>query len=327
MSSVRSIRACPSSIEVARARSSWPGKPGSAKPGCSGSSRIAPRGAATLSSPAQRRNWSRICPSQSSSMRSTSTFEASDRQASPLWTMTSARSSGHVFPSLSALGRGRAAALQHERYRSHRAIRLLLEQLATTKPFVLVLDDFHWADAASAELLGALLRRPPAGAVLIALGVRPRQMPERLAAAFERAQRAGTLTRSELGPLTQAEARDFLGTAVERAEAAALYEESGGNPFYLEQLARSLEYTGTDATGVAELSAAIGVPSTVAAALTEELALLSDEARRVLEGAAVAGDPFEPELAAAAAATPESAALDALDRLLQCALVRTTDVP
>src|SRR5262245_15362797 len=46
---------------------------------------------------------------------------------------------GHVFPSLSALGRGRAAALQHERYRSHRAIRLLLEQLATTKPVVLVL--------------------------------------------------------------------------------------------------------------------------------------------------------------------------------------------
>src|SRR4051812_50217015 len=47
--------------------------------------------------------------------------------------------------------------------------------------------------------------------------------------------------------------------------------------------------------------------------LTEELALLSDHARRVLEGAAVAGDPFEPELAAAAAAGSETAAVDALD--------------
>src|SRR5262249_20776983 len=66
----------------------------------------------------------------------------------------------HVFPSLSSLGRGRRVALQHERYRSHRAVRALLEQLAETKPLVLVLDDFHWADDASVELLAALLRRP-----------------------------------------------------------------------------------------------------------------------------------------------------------------------
>jgi hypothetical protein len=49
----------------------------------------------------------------------------------------------------------------------------------------LILDDSHWADSASVELLGALVRRPPAAAVLIALAARPRQMPERLAAAFE----------------------------------------------------------------------------------------------------------------------------------------------
>ena len=60
--------------------------------------------------------------------------------------------------------------------------------LAATKPLVLVLDDVHWADSASIELLGALLRRPPAAAVLLALGARPRQLPERLAAALERAR-------------------------------------------------------------------------------------------------------------------------------------------
>ena len=65
----------------------------------------------------------------------------------------------------------------------------------------------------------------------------------------------------------------------------------------------------------------------VAAALTEELALLSDGARRVLEGAAVAGDPFEPELAAAAAAVSETSAVEALDELLALDLVRHTDVP
>ena len=105
----------------------------------------------------------------------------------------------HVFPSLSALAPGRKVALQHERYRTHRAVRELLERLALTRPLVLVLDDLHWADSASVELVGALLRRPPAAPVLMTLALRPRQRPERLAAAFERAQRAGDLTRVELG--------------------------------------------------------------------------------------------------------------------------------
>src|SRR5215510_1325720 len=42
----------------------------------------------------------------------------------------------HVFPSLLPLGSGRQVALQHERYRSHRAVRALLERLADTEPLV-----------------------------------------------------------------------------------------------------------------------------------------------------------------------------------------------
>jgi hypothetical protein len=62
-------------------------------------------------------------------------------------------------------------------------------------------------------------------------------------------------------------------------------------------------------------------------AISEELTLLSDDARLVLEGAAGAGDPFEPELAAAAAATPEAAAMDAVDELLQFDVIRSTEMP
>jgi DNA-binding NarL/FixJ family response regulator len=233
----------------------------------------------------------------------------------------------HVFPSLSTLAGGRGVALQHERYRSHRAARALLERLAAAQPLVLVLDDFHWADPASGELLGALLRRPPPGAVLIAFAVRPRQMSEPLTAALERAQREALLIRLELGALTFGEAREFVGDSVDSAEAAALYQESGGNPFYLEQLTRWLNPAAEGIAGVAEMSASIGVPPGVAAALTEELALLSEDARRLVEGAAVAGDPFEPELAAAAATTCEAAAMQAVDELLQLDLVRATDVP
>jgi predicted ATPase len=161
----------------------------------------------------------------------------------------------------------------------------------------------------------------------VAVALRPRQLPQRLSAALERAHRAAALTRIELGALTPVEAREFLGETVDAAEAIVLYEESGGNPFYLEQLARSPARAGA-VTPMSEISlAGIGVPRAVAATLSEELALLPKDTRLVLESAAVAGDPFEPELAAAAAATSEAAAMDAVDELLQLDLIHPTDVP
>ena len=108
--------------------------------------------------------------------------------------------------------------------------------------------------------------------------------PERLSAAVRLAHREGGLTRIELGPLSLADAGAFLGRAVDAAKTSSLYEASGGNPFYLQQLARTMDLTPATGTGTVELSQAIEVPSAVAAALAEELALLSGPARLVLEG-------------------------------------------
>ena len=235
---------------------------------------------------------------------------------------------GQVLPSQSAVVTHARSTLQVERYRIHRAVRELLERLAATKPLVLVLDDFHWADYASAELVGALLRRPPAARVLAVLAVRPRQLQPQVAAALDRAHREGTLDRIELRPLTRGEAHELIGHATEDPVATALYEESGGNPFYLEELVRSLDRPILGSAGGENVSlAGVRVPPMVAAALTEEFAGLSDTARLVLEGASVAGDPFEPDLAASAAGVSEKSAIQALDELLHCDLVRVTDVP
>ena len=233
----------------------------------------------------------------------------------------------HVFPSLWALAAGREVVPQHERYRSHRAVRALLEELAVARPLVLILDDLHWADPGTVELLGALLRRPPGGPVVIAFAMRPLHAPERLPIALERAHRSGTLVRVELGALTAAEARELLGVGAGTAAAGRLYEESGGNPFYLEQLARSLDRGGGLGTGASPASTDLGVPPAVAASLREELGLLSDQARLVFEGAAVAGDPFELELAAAASGLSDAATMDAVDELVRLDLVRPTDIP
>ncbi|MDA0160159.1 AAA family ATPase [Solirubrobacter ginsenosidimutans] len=228
----------------------------------------------------------------------------------------------HVLPSLSETVIAAAPGLQDDRYRVHRAMRELLERLAARQPLVLVLDDVHWADAASVDLLAALLRSPPDAPVFLVMAARPRQLDERLAAALERTARQDELVRISLGGLSREAAGELLGTAngVEQ-----LYDETGGNPFYLQQLARSQGASG----GAARQPGleAIGVPAAVIASLAEEFGVLSPETQRVLRGAAVSGDPFELDLACAAAGIDADAALEAFDELLALGLVRATEIP
>jgi DNA-binding NarL/FixJ family response regulator len=228
---------------------------------------------------------------------------------------------GQVLPSLAPPAG--VASQVHERHRVHRAVRELLERLAGPAPLVLVLDDVHWADPASIDLLVALLHRPPSAGVLIALGARPRQLPVSLASALDRVGRDRSMTRLELQPLTRAEAQALIGGG----DDASLYEESGGNPFFLEQLARRVDGRPTAGTASEGLFGGSAVPPTVIAALTDELGRLSADATRVLDAASVAGDPFEVDLAAAAAGLPEPAVLDAIDELAAFDFVRLTDLP
>ena len=145
------------------------------------------------------------------------------------------------------------------------------------------------------------------------------------ASSHRRSRRARAL---RLGPLNEAEARELVG-----ATADAVYGDSGGNPFYLEQLARGRDAGPAGrrrerpAGGSGPLGAAILGPAAVAAALAAELRGLAPDARRLLDAAAVIGDPFGPALAAETAELDEPAALAALDELLERALVRPGGAP
>ena len=99
---------------------------------------------------------------------------------------------------------------------------------------MLALDDVHWADPASADALAALVRRPPDGAVLVALCARTGALPQGLAAALDGAIAEARALVLDLAPLSEAEAAVLVGDG-----AAAVYARAGGNPFYLEQLARA----------------------------------------------------------------------------------------
>lgn len=226
-----------------------------------------------------------------------------------------------VFPALRALDAGsEEPTTAAERFRAHRAVRALLEGLAEPQPVVLALDDLHWADGASLELISYLLRRPPTAPVLVAASYRRGQAERALVSAIERGLRAPD-ERLELRPLPRLDAQALVGGG-ETARFARLYDASGGNPFYLLELARM----GADPQDGPTLEGH-EVPEAVAAATVEELEGLSGAGRSLAAGAAVAGDPFELDLAAASADMAEPNALDALDELIDRDLVRPTRVP
>lgn len=228
-----------------------------------------------------------------------------------------------VFPALRPLGPG-VDRLEgpDERVLAYYAIRELVERLAARQPLLIVLDDLHWADRASLELLAHLLRRPPQAAVLFAGAFRPAEADPMLVSTVDRACVDGPVSKLKIGPLGVDQAAPLLADA---ANADQLYLASGGNPFYLLQLARG----GFDSNlpGLPEQGEELGVPAAVAAAIQRELEALPAAVRDLAEAAAVAGDSFEVGLAAAAGEIDESVALDLLDDLVARDLVRNTDQP
>lgn len=241
-----------------------------------------------------------------------------------------------------------------------RAVRGLLERLAVPGGLVLVLDDAQWADGATAELLAALVRRPPRAPVALVLAHRTTQLDPRLAGALAAARAEEQTIALPLAPL-DADAAELLlldalatrsrdqaagpshdalastpggrpaGVASELADALdagardELLRESGGNPFYLLQLARARQRDG--ARPVASGLLGDEIPPAVAAALAAELALLPADALTLLRGAAIAGDPIDAAFAAAVAGLDGARLPEAVDALLAADLLRPTAAP
>jgi DNA-binding CsgD family transcriptional regulator len=217
-----------------------------------------------------------------------------------------------VFPALAAAGAEdveldeRADQSGIVRLRLYRALRQLVDELAGPTGLALVLDDVHWADPGCAEFLDHLVRHPPRGKVLVAVAYRPTQAPPRVAALVSAARGHQV----SVAPLSQAEVAELLGPGVNRARGRTLYEASGGNPFYLEALARMHRLEGAE------------LPESVRAVLQVELGDLPPVSLKLAHAAAVAGDEFEPAMMAVAAELGEAASLVALDDLVARDILR-----
>ncbi|MFI7440189.1 ATP-binding protein [Nonomuraea indica] len=194
-----------------------------------------------------------------------------------------------------------------ERHRLFRAVHALL---AAVGPVVLVVEDLHWADDGTRDLLRFLTDQPPGGLALV-VTFRREDLPVP-GLPFGHAYRHPPGVNSEvveLAPLDVAGVALMAGGLLGRAGlpaafAARLHERTAGVPFVVEEVVRSLL---ADAGGAAagevgeELKALdrIAVPLLLREAMAERLAGLSPAALRVVRAAAVLKLPADEPLIAA----------------------------
>jgi DNA-binding NarL/FixJ family response regulator/tetratricopeptide (TPR) repeat protein len=179
-----------------------------------------------------------------------------------------------------------------------------LEAMSAQHPLLLVIEDIHWADQATRDLLGFLLARlRPDSRIAIAASYRSDDLHRRhpLRAAAAEWSRLPRVMRLVLGPLPAEEIRELIRHAQPQQLAeltiGRIVARSGGNAFFAEQLAAAED------RGAA-------VPGELADLLMVRLDRLSDPARAVIRAAAVAGRRVSHPLLAAVLDVP-AADLDA----------------
>jgi DNA-binding CsgD family transcriptional regulator/tetratricopeptide (TPR) repeat protein len=199
---------------------------------------------------------------------------------------------------------------------AHLAARALLERLSSDCPLLIVLDDMHWADDGTIELIDHLLRHGTTNRVLLAVGYRPRQVPGRLAAILGLTASLSAVRHVRLGPLSAAQTAEFLGRPITHSIAFQLHKAADGNPRYLEALARA---------GPAAQASEVRLPADVGAALRAEVDGLPAAERTVLEAASVLGAAFDSELLPVVANMPDNRVWAAMDTLVAVDLLRADE--
>ncbi|MFH8346377.1 ATP-binding protein [Streptomyces sp. NPDC018045] len=199
-------------------------------------------------------------------------------------------------------GQGHEDDWAQARFLTHDAVCEVLLALAAEHPLILLLEDLHWADAASLDLLRLLGTRRQGNRISIVLTARDFEADSdatirRVLADLSRGPRTETLrldglSRGAVASLVEAQAGRGVGADV----VEALHQRSKGNPYFVMQLLSLLgdvrRLHDADATDVL-LSQ---VPTGVREALRQRFAALPESALRVLRLCAVIGTEIDTDL-------------------------------
>lgn len=201
------------------------------------------------------------------------------------------------------------------RFELHQGVVSALEELAGTTGAVVVMDDLHWADQPSLELLDTVARQI-GGRPLLVLGtyrdLESTGTLDRVAAVADGITLGGLDTEAVTGLVTT-----ITGTAPHALDADRLRSRTAGNPLFVRELARLMVARNTGPTDGSAL------PATVADTLRQRLTVLSEPCRRLLAAVAVADTTDLALLGGATALPPEE-----LEELLtECRMARVLVEP
>ena len=225
-----------------------------------------------------------------------------------------------------------------ERYLLYAAAVGLLDEASPRAPVVLVLDDLHWADKPSLQLLRHVVANTSSAQLLVLCTYRDGE----LSAAHPLTEALAGLHREPAG-VSSIDLKGFDDTGVIAfMESAAghelddagvglahqLYRETDGNPFFVSEVLRHLSETGAivqDATGrwtAADAEGLLDLPHSVRAVIGTRVSRLGEQFTKVLSTAAVIGRDFELDLLAEVTSSDEDELIDLLEEAQRAAVVR-----
>ena len=204
-----------------------------------------------------------------------------------------------------------------------------LRNASTSRPLVLLIDDLHAADSPSLLLL-RFVARELASTRMVVLGayrnVDP--VPGRLLTDMLGALAREPVTRRlALAGLSEREVLEYVeltaAAIASRELAAAVHEETEGNPLFVSEMVRLLSVEGVKPG--AGTGGPLAIPDTVRDVIARRLTRLSQECHRILVLASVIGREFAVDALALVSGVSEDELLDTLDEAVAARVL--ADVP
>jgi DNA-binding CsgD family transcriptional regulator/tetratricopeptide (TPR) repeat protein len=173
---------------------------------------------------------------------------------------------------------------------------LTFDQLMQASPALVVIEDIHWADEGSLDLLLHLARSAPRRGLVLLLTLRGEDASPSASELRLTLERHRLITELVLAPLGGEDVATMVGGLLGDTPPAQTTETiidlTEGNPFFVEEVVRTTLAASRDV----RLHAAVGVPRTVHDAVQRRVHRLGEPARQVLQVAAIAGRRFDFEL-------------------------------
>jgi len=188
-----------------------------------------------------------------------------------------------------------------ERVQLFDGVLTLLTRLSELAPLLLIIEDLHWADSSTRDLLAFLVRTLRAGRVAVVASYRSDELHRRhpLRPLLAELVRVPDLERVELAPFSRGELAEHLaaiaGAPVGAAAVDRIMARSEGNAFFAEEL-----------LAAGAVRAEVALPDALADVLLGRIETLPELAQEVLKVAAVAGRRVGHQLLVAAAERPET---------------------